>query len=134
MPRKRLRVLVFGNPLLAADSLLLRLLPKLRSKFPAIDFVEFDPNEGLEKEAEKGTLTMLDSVDGIAEVSLFTEKDVGRLELCGRCSMHDFDLAWNLKLLEKLGLLNGVRIIGVPQNMGEKQALAGITSILSSLS
>lgn len=134
MPRKRLRVLVFGNPLLAADSLPLRLLPRLRRKFPGIEFVEFDPNEGLEKEAENGTLTILDSVDGVTKVSLFTEKDVGKLELCGRCSMHDFDLAWNLKLLKKLGLLKGVRIVGLPQKMEEKQALAGITSILSSLS
>jgi len=130
MPR-RTRVLVFGNPLLGDDSLPLRLLPKLRERFPSAEFVEFDPEDGLEKEAKRGALLIIDTVQGIRKVSLLTEKDVGRLELCGRCSMHDFDLAWGLKILQKLGLLGEVRIIGVPARMGEKQALSAVSSLLS---
>ncbi len=125
-----MRILVMGNPLLPEDSLPLKLLPKLRKKFPNFEFVEFDPNEGLEEEAKKGPLTIIDTVQGIRKVSLLTEKDIPRLELCGRCSMHDFDLAWNLKLLAKLGLIGSVRIIGIPPKMNEKAAMAGITSLI----
>ena len=44
-----MRVLVLGNPLIPEDSLPLKLLPKLRKKFPRIEFVEFDPNEDIEE-------------------------------------------------------------------------------------
>mgnify|MGYP001559860477 CR=1 FL=1 len=45
---KRHKVLVFGNPLLEQDSIPLRLIGRLRERFPKIEFTEFDPNENME--------------------------------------------------------------------------------------
>ena len=43
--------------------------------------------------------------------------------------MHDFDLSYNLKLLKKIGKLKEVEIIGVPENMNEKEAFSQFQSI-----
>ena len=44
--------------------------------------------------------------------------------------MHDFDLAYNLKLLEKIGKIDSVKIIGVPMEISEEEALDQIQLIL----
>ncbi len=44
-----MKILVFGNILVKKDNLALKLLPRLREKFPNIIFKEFDPTENLEK-------------------------------------------------------------------------------------
>ena len=121
-----MKVLVFGNPFLENDSLPLRLLSKLRERFSDIEFKEVDPTEGLESEGRD--LVIIDSVEGIDEV---VEIDsIGRLHTNRVCSMHDFDLAYNLKLLKKVGKIDSVRIIGVPMGIGEDEALNQIQSIL----
>ena len=121
-----MRVLVFGNPFLENDSLPLRLLPKLRGMFSDVEFREVDPTEGLESEGRD--LVIIDSVDGIDEV---VEIDsIERLHTNRVCSMHDFDLAYNLKLLKKVGKIDSVRIIGVPMGIAEGGALNQIQSIL----
>jgi len=127
-----MRVLVFGNPLLPEDSLPLKLLPKLRKKFPKTDFVESDPEE-LEHESAKGQLIIMDTVKGIKKVTVLTEKDIDRFELTGKCSVHDFDLSWTLRILRKMGLVSEVRIIGVPSGMKEAAALEAVTGSLSSI-
>ena len=117
-----MKVLVFGNPFLENDSLPLKLLFKLREKFPSVEFKEVDPTEGLENEGRD--LVIIDSVEGIDEV---VEIDsIERLHTNRICSMHDFDLAYNLKLLKKVGKIDSVRIIGVPMGIGEDEALEGI--------
>jgi len=122
-----MKVLVFGNPLLDNDSLPLRLLPKLREGFPSIEFKEIDPTEGLECDGRD--LVILDSVAGINEV---VEIDsIERLHANRVFSMHDFDLAYNLKLLKKVGKIDSVRIIGVPMGIGEDEALEGIGEMLN---
>ncbi len=123
-----MKLLVFGNPLVEKDNLVLKLISKLREKFPKIEFKEFDPTENLEKEIENGKLFILDVAEGIDEVKLI--KDIGKLELIKSCSIHDFDLAYNLKLLKKIGKLKEVEIIGVPRDMGEKEAFREVCNIL----
>jgi len=127
-----MRVLVFGNPLLPEDSVPLKLIPKLRKKFPKVDFVESDPEE-LEHESAKGQLTIIDTVKGIKAVTVLTEKDIDKFELCGKCSVHDFDLSWTLRILRKMGLVNEVWIVGVPRGMKEAVALEAVAKSLSSV-
>ncbi|MDP3027318.1 MAG: hypothetical protein Q8N63_06425, partial [Nanoarchaeota archaeon] len=124
----KMKLLVFGNPLVEKDSLALKLLPKLKKDFHDIEFKEFDPTENLESEIENGKLFILDVVEGIDEVRLI--KDIGKLEIIKSCSMHDFDLAYNLKLLKKIGKLKEVEIIGVPMDMSEKEAFREVSNIL----
>jgi len=121
-----MKVLVFGNLLLENDSLPLRLLPKLRERFFDVEFKEVDPTEGLESEGRD--LVILDSVEGIDEVMVIDS--IERLHANRVCSMHDFDLGYNLKLLKKVGKIDSVRIIGVPMGIGEGEAMNQIQSIL----
>jgi len=43
--------------------------------------------------------------------------------------MHDFDLAYNLKLLKKIGAIDSIKIIGVPMQISDEDALYQIQSI-----
>ena len=121
-------VLVFGNPLVQKDSLALRLLPKLRKALPGIEFVELDGTEAEEIAGYGPDLLILDVAEGIKEPALITDLD--KLELPKALSMHDFDLAWNLKLLMKVGKIKSVRIIAVPIKASEIKVLNQIRSLI----
>ena len=114
-------VFIFGNPDLPEDSLPLKLLPGLRKLRPDIIFATKDPNEEWEVPPE---LTVIDTVVGITEPRVF-----GSLEdftAAPRFSMHDFDAYANLKLLQKLGRLKSVRVIGLPPDAEPLAATAFI--------
>jgi Ni,Fe-hydrogenase maturation factor len=121
-----MKILVFGNPLVEEDSLPLKLLPKLRKRFPEINFVVADPTESLEPDEE---FWILDSTEGIKDVIILD--DISKLNLPKRFSVHDYDLAVDLKLLEKLGKLEEMKIIAVPVGMEEKEALRKVTELLN---
>jgi len=121
------KVLVFGNPMLKEDSVPLRLLGRLQKRFPGIEFVEFDPNDDLEKEGRM--LNIIDCVQEIRKVTLITEID--RIISPKIYSMHDYDLGYSLKLLKKFDYLDSVRIFGVPMKMGEDKAFEQLTALIS---
>ncbi|MFH1183290.1 MAG: hypothetical protein V1690_03440 [Candidatus Moraniibacteriota bacterium] len=125
--KKRI-IYVFGNPLLDFDSLPIKLVPKLRKKFPRINFVIADPNENLKP--EKGKLYIIDTmkvVSGqwsvVSENKIQVIEDLDKILLDKIYSAHDFDLGFNLKLLQKIGELKWVVIFGVPNEMNEEDAL-----------
>lgn len=122
----RSKILVFGNPLLKADSLPLRIIEGLRERFPGVEFEEFDPNDNLEKEGRR--LTIIDSVEGIDRVTLITDIDSIRSQTV--YSMHDFDLGHSLKLLKKMGYVDSVKIFGVPMKMDVDEALEQLTELI----
>ncbi len=126
-----MRILVFGNILEEKDNLALKLLPRLRKEFPKTEFKEFDPNENLEAEVENGKLFILDVVEGIDKVVII--KDIEQLKTDKIYSMHDFDLGFNLKLLNKIGKLKEIEIIGLPQEMNEEEAILEIKKIIKFL-
>jgi hypothetical protein len=109
------------------DSVPLRLLGRLRARFPGIEFREFDPNENLEREGR--SLNIIDAVEGIDCVTMIT--DIDSIQTQKVYSMHDFDLGHSLKLLKKLGYLDSVRIFGIPMQMGEKEALAQLVPLIA---
>jgi Ni,Fe-hydrogenase maturation factor len=119
-----MKVLVFGNPFLENDSLPLKILPKLAEKFPGIEFKEIDPTEDLENQGRN--LTILDTVEGIEKVMEINS--IEQLHTNKVYTMHDFDLAYNLKLLKKIGKIDSVRIIGVPMLISEEDAMDQIQS------
>jgi len=110
-------VFVFGNPDLAMDSLPLRLLPELRRRLPGVDLQVKDPNEEWDVPEE---LTVIDTVVGISEPRLFPSLD--DFASAPRLSMHDFDAFANLRLLQKIGRLKSVRVIGLPPDWDETAA------------
>jgi len=123
---KNYKFLVFGNPMVAKDSLPPRLIDKLRGRFPKIEFKEFDPNDDLEKEGRN--LNIIDVVEGIDRVTLIT--DIDSIQLRKIYSMHDFDLGYSLKLLKMLKYLCSVKIFGVPIGISEKKALEQLTTLI----
>lgn len=136
-----MKILVFGNPLLKQDSLPLKLLPKLRLKFPNIDFQEIDPTENLEpflntdtpntEHRTPGDLVAIDTIKSINKITIIN--DINQLHANKIYSMHDFDLALNLKLLKKLNIIESVKIIGIPMDMSEEEALVQISKLIPRL-
>ena len=121
-------IYVFGNPLVKEDSLPLKLIDKLRKKFPLIEFKDFDTVEDMELEKE---LNIIDTVKGIKRVELI--EDVDKIITDKIYSMHDFDLGYNLKLLKKMKMIDNVRIFGIPMNMKEKEAFEQLCAAISKI-
>jgi len=119
-------IYVFGNPLVRKDSLPLKLIDRLRKKFPSLEFKEFDTIEDLEFGKE---LNIIDTVKGIKKVELIEEID--KIITDKIYSMHDFDLGYNLKLLKKMKMIDKVRIFGIPMKIDEKKALKQLENIIN---
>jgi hypothetical protein len=111
-------VYVFGNPELPEDSLPLRLLPELKQRLPQVEFAAKDPNEEWDVPEE---LTLIDTVVGIPEPRLFESLDI--FAAAPRLTAHDFDAYANLRLLQKMGRLKKIRIIGLPPMIPLSEAL-----------
>jgi Ni,Fe-hydrogenase maturation factor len=120
---------IFGNPLLDFDNLPIKMAPKLKKVFPKINFIITDPNENLKPDAN-GELFIIDTVDGLTNVKVFDS--LKEFQSDKLYSMHDFDLGFNLKLFEKLGMLKKVKIIGVPmKNISEKYIFLKLKAIIN---
>jgi hypothetical protein len=113
-------VYVVGNPLAPSDSMPLRLLPLLKKARPNLDFQPFEPTR-MDIPQKQG-LIFIDTIQGIKKVvHLHGIKALAPSDAA--YSLHDYDLAGQLMLLDKFGLLGQVSIIGVPSK-GEKQKIA----------
>src|SRR3989344_1362383 len=119
------QIYVFGNEDLEMDSLPLKILPELKKLFPEIDFVTKDPNEDWD---DVGDITIIDTVVGITDVKVFdTLKDFIRAP---RFSLHDFDAYTNLLMLEKLGKIKKVTIIGISPSIPQQKTIEEIEDII----
>jgi Ni,Fe-hydrogenase maturation factor len=127
--KKKNIIYIFGNPLLDFDNLPLKLAPKIQKLFPEIDFIIVDPNENLKPINRE--LIIIDTVEGIKNVTLID--DISKIQTGKIYSLHDFDLAFNLKILQKIGKLKKVRIFGVPMNGNEKEILEQLEKYIKNL-
>lgn len=109
-----MEVYVFGNEDVPEDRRALDVAKQLEGTTEDISFVFVKPNEDVPFVDER-YVVILDTVHGIREVMLIAEEDIDRLALSPRGSVHDFDLAFQLKYLKKIGRLGEVAIVGVPQ-------------------
>lgn len=126
----KIKISIFGNEDLAIDSLPLKLLPKLREKFPELEFKAEDPNELNMPEA--GSWLIVDTVVGISHVKLLTIDDLKKIPK-NKISMHDFDLGTHLFWIKKINPKIEIKIIGISPTISENEALSGISKILSTL-
>ena len=114
---------MFGNPDLAGDNVPVKLVPKLRERFPDIRFSIEDPNEiDLPK---KGKWIILDAVRGLDSVSWISVDDIARSRNAGMTA-HDYDLSTLLLLAKKLDPSFEPHILGVPEGISEEQALPDV--------
>lgn len=109
---KKRKIHIFGNELLDFDNLPILMKPDLEKAFPEIEFVIQDPSENLKPENKE--LTIIDTVEGIDDIIIIN--DISQIQTSPVYSLHDFDLGMNIKLLNKIGLLDKILIFGVPMD------------------
>lgn len=122
-------VYVLGNPILKQDAIPVKLLPILRKQFPNIQFVQWDPTEGLPTLTDEH-LIILDSVIGLKAVTVFS--DLKHFALTPRVSAHDYDLTIDLGILKKLGKLPPLTLIGIPAEGKKNTVTREVIKILQS--
>jgi Ni,Fe-hydrogenase maturation factor len=109
-----MRVYVFGNECVAEDKRALEVARELEDSIEGISFVFAKPNEDVPFVNERHVV-ILDTVEGIQDVVLVEGDKIDGLIISPRGSVHDFDLAFQLRYLKKLNKLGEVTIIGIPQ-------------------
>jgi Ni,Fe-hydrogenase maturation factor len=109
-----MKIYVFGNAYVVEDTRAVEVARELEDTVEGISFVFVNPNEDLPFVDERHVV-ILDTVQGIHEVTLLEGAMIDGLILSPRGSVHDFDLAFQLRYLKKLNKLGEVTIIGVPQ-------------------
>lgn len=102
-------VYVFGNVDDASDRIALETANFLKGKIPGVEFKVIFLNEDLPDEEK---LVLLDAVSGIKKVTLI--KNINKIIVDKKTTVHDFDLGFQLKYLQKIGKLKSVIIIGLP--------------------
>jgi Ni,Fe-hydrogenase maturation factor len=125
-----MNVYVFGNEYVAEDKRAIEVARELEGAIEGISFVFVNPNEDVPF-VDQRLSVILDTVEGIQDVALVEGDRIDGLVLSPRGSVHDFDLAFQLRYLRKLGNLGEFTIIGIPQE-GEVDYLR-IQSILRKL-
>ncbi|MBA4115753.1 MAG: hypothetical protein H0X71_04810 [Rubrobacter sp.] len=124
-----MKVYVFGNEDVPEDRRAIEVAEKLVDTLEDVSFIPVKPNEDVPFANER-CVVVLDTVQGIQDVTLI-EGAIDRLVLSPRGSVHDFDLAFQLRYLKKIDKLGEVTIVGIPQE-GEVDYLR-IQSILRKL-
>jgi len=142
-----MKVSVFGNADLKEDSLVVEMVPVLRKEFPEVEFKIEDPSEGLNPPSCRACLpamqnlarqapelwVILDVGKGVNGVKVFD--DLGKLVDERRVSLHDYDVAMELKLLRKIGRVGKVKIIvaemGMEREKAERAVIAELKKLVS---
>jgi Ni,Fe-hydrogenase maturation factor len=125
-----MKIYVFGNQYVAEDKRATEVARELEGTIEDVSLVFVRPNEDVPFVDERHVV-ILDTVQGIQDVALIEGGRIDGLTLSPRGSVHDFDLAFQLRYLKKLNKLGEVTIIGIPQG-GEVDYLR-IQSILREL-
>ena len=110
-----MNVYVFGNEHVAEDKRAIEVAGELQNIVEGVSFIFLGPNEDAPF-ADEPRVVILDTVQGIRDVVLVEGDEIDTLVLSPRGSVHDFDLAFQLRYLKKLGKLGEVTLIGIPQD------------------
>jgi hypothetical protein len=108
------KVYVFGNEDAPEDTKAIEAAERLDGTMDGVSFVFVEPNEDLPFAGE-GSVVILDTVQGIQNVRVIEGDRVEDFIPSSRGTVHDFDLSFQLRYLRKIGKLEDVTIVGVPQ-------------------
>src|SRR5215204_767500 len=108
-----MKVYVFGSEDVPEDRKAIEAAEKLYHTIDGVSFIFIKPNEDVPFVNERHVV-ILDTVCGIQDVALIEGDEIDALILSARGSVHDFDVAFQLRYLRKLDKLGDVTIIGVP--------------------
>lgn len=112
-----MKVYVFGNTDAPEDGRAVEVAQRLEGTMNDVSFVFVGPNEEVPF-ADEGRVVILDTVSGIRDVVLIPDGELDGFVLSPRATLHDFDLAFQLKYLRKIGRLGEVAdhepVVGQP--------------------
>lgn len=123
-------IYILGNEIEPLDNVPVQLMPQLQKMFPLFAFVRLDPTEDLPENAT-GEFILIDTVIGISKVEMIN--DLNHLSLSPRVTTHDYDLPLSLGLVQKLGKIKKVTIIGVPPTGSRDKTFAQLVRVLKRL-
>ena len=109
-----MKVYVFGNKDVPGDVGAIEVAEGLRGAVDGVSFVFVESNEDVPFLDEE-RVVILDVVHGIGEVALISGDDIDRFAPPPRGTVHDFDLAFQLRYLKKIGRLGEVYVVGIPR-------------------
>ena len=109
-----MKVYVFGSEDVPEDRKAIEAAEKLYHTIDRVSFIFIKPNEDVPF-VNESHVVILDTVNGIRDVTLIEGDEIDALILSPRGSVHDFDLAFQLQYLRKIDKLGEVTIIGLPQ-------------------
>lgn len=124
------KIYVLGNPAYEPDSLAIKVGEELKDEhevipletpFDLLNMIEKDPE--LFKEA-----VILDVATGIQEPKLF--RDLNKLRTIRLGSLHDFDMAFFMKLLKAVDKLEDPQILAIPIDMDLEAAVKAAQALL----
>ena len=110
-----MKIYVFGNKDVPGDAAAIEVAEGVGGAVDGVSFVFVGPNEDVPF-VDEAKVVILDVVHGIREVALISGGDIDRFAPPTRASVHDFDLAFQLKYLKKIGRLGEVHVVGIPQD------------------
>lgn len=116
-----------GNDYSASDNSLFIITPILEKELSGFDFVHLDPSEELPSFTDK-KLLLIDTVININRVTLYRDPD--KFILSPRNSVHDYDLPLNLRIMQKLGKLKEMIIIGIPPDKTDRKTINQIKKLI----
>jgi hypothetical protein len=108
-----MKVYVFGSAEVPQHEKALEVARRLRGTVPGIWFVPVGLNEDVPFVDEE-SVVILDTVLGLDGVTLVSPSGIERFAPPPRGTVHDFDLAFQLKYLKKIGRLGDVHVVGIP--------------------
>jgi len=112
-----MNVYVFGNQYVAEDKRAIEVARELEGAIADISFVFVGADEDVLFVNERHVV-ILDTVEGLQDVALVEGDRIDGLILSPRGSVHEFDLAFQLRYLKKLNMLGEVTITSIPQEGG----------------
>ncbi len=122
-----MKILVLDrNP---SDSLGRAVLPALQRRFPAIEFKKLNSLEFIEEEGRE--LIIIGPATGLESVTLIDDLD--DLHVNKVCCNSGFDLPLTMRVMQKMKLIDSARIIAVPSDCSNAQAIQETATVISEL-
>ena len=122
-----MKLLVLGNSALSFDNIALKVGDALKAEHE-VQHLE-NPLDLLEHDLEQAVI--IDAAIGVKEPRLL--EDLDKAKIGNLCSLHDFDMAFFMKLLKRIGQLDRVRIIALPMHATVEELLPKVRALLTEL-
>ncbi len=124
-----MKLLLFGNPAIPSDSLAIKVGKALEKE--GYETLHLEDPLGL-LDLDLSEYLILDVALGLSEPRIVDDPD--KLLLGRLCSLHDFDMAYFLKLLKATGKIEKVRILALPEGLAVDDAVAAVKETLTGCS